>query len=93
MAIITTINEFLSEKHNKTLEQQLIDLVNSSKNFQEFEKIVVYYGISETRLVNVNDLINTEKVSGRPIVSIGPIRVAEDIKTHKITQRHHRYSG
>lgn len=91
---IEKVNNIIKEsKFSNNLVNDLIKLVKTSKNYQEFEKLVIYYGILHKEYVNVDELINTEKVDlSIKSISKFPISVVKDIRNGKmyIMDGHHR---
>lgn len=73
----------IENEYNRLLNELDI-LKNKSKTFEEFETLVNYYGHRVIKDVDVSKLINTERVSGRPIKTTGPINVVEDIRNGKL---------
>lgn len=77
------INENIKSETD-VVYQQLINMARKSTSFNDFKTKVIYYGYTKLTNVEVDSLINTEKVSGLPVLTKSPIRVAQDIKTNKM---------
>lgn len=85
--MIINFNQYLKENNNSEYDY-LISLLNKIKNvsysFDNFKTIIEYYGVRNEEMVDVKDLINTERVSGREVKTTGPINVVKDIRNGKM---------
>jgi len=77
------VKNIILESVKNDVYSQLIEIAENVDSYEEFEKIVIYYGYTKLKNIDIDLLINTEKVSGLPIVSDSPISVGQDIKTNK----------
>ncbi|MCK9416673.1 HNH endonuclease [Candidatus Dojkabacteria bacterium] len=75
----------VNEKHkiDSDIYNQLKNIANNSDSFERFQINVTYYGYKKLIQVDVNLLINTEKISGREIKTYAPIIVGQDIRSNK----------